>query len=65
MSKKVIKKETIVIKTKEEACLDALKAKSMSIGSGVFATGAHRNRKKDKKIRRNEGKKMCRNLDNF
>jgi len=65
MGKKIIKKETLVIKTKEEACIDAIKLKSVSQGNAGFATGAYRNKKKDKKLRRAENKKMCKDLDNF
>ena len=54
-------KETILHRTKEEESLRQIHILSMELGSiANIGTGVHKNKKYDKKIRRNEGKKICR-----
>lgn len=51
----------VIHKTSLENTMDQIHMMSMSIGTGAYTgTGVYKNKKYDKKSRRTEGKRICR-----
>lgn len=56
-------RKNIEVKSAKENTIGQIRMMSTSIGTSAYhGTGAHKNRKYDKKSRREAGKKLCRDF---